>query len=296
MTDVVQFDGELMQSQTAMETWAADLLTAYAVAVKLVTTSFVPDSYRNKPEEAAAAIMMGAEIGLSPLAALRSIDVIKGTPGMRAIAMRAVVQSHGHDIWVEEQTATRAIVKGRRKGSDHVEVSTWTIERAAQLGLAGNENYRKQPSVMLVARATAECSRLVDAQGLLGLPYAIEELLDLREPAGDQPATTAKASARRTVKRAALDPAQGEPPLPDELKGDPQFDESMTPENAPGARPSDPVEAAAFDESVAGYVEESRSERLGEPPVERDESAIADAARAAFESDAWEMPPDGAQP
>lgn len=200
-----------------LQVWARDLTTAYQAARQLVTTSFVPDSYRNKPEEAAAAIMTGQEIGLSPLASLRSIDIINGVPGMRAIALRALVQSHGHEIWVEEQTKTRAIVKGRRKGTDRIEVSVWDEERARGLNLLGKSNYKSQPGAMYVARATSECARLVDADGILGIPYSTEELLDL-DPAVVEDAPR-KAPARRTVKRAALPvtPA-AEPPLPGELE------------------------------------------------------------------------------
>ena len=203
--------------RSSMEAWADDLKAAYGVAVRLVETSFVPDSYKGKPEEAAAAIMTGQEIGLSPLAALRSIDIINGVPGMRAVALRALVQSHGHEIWVDESTTERAIVKGRRKGSDRVETSSWTMDRARGLNLVGKDNWKKQPIAMLVARATSECARLIDADGILGIPYTTEELQDLGavEAVPDAPV---KAPAKRSVRRAAL-PVKGEveePPLPDE--------------------------------------------------------------------------------
>lgn len=206
MTDIETYEPE---GVTELQEWARDLKTAYVIAASLVKTSFVPDSYRNRPEEAAAAIMMGQELGLSPLASLRSIDVIKGTPGLRAIGLRALVQSHGHEIWTVESTATQAIVRGKRKGSDKVEQSVWTMDRAQKLGLSSNDNYRKQPIAMLLARATSECARLVDADGLLGVPYSTEELQDL-EPDVEMEAKPVK----RTVKR-RLAAVVDEPDVPD---------------------------------------------------------------------------------
>ncbi|MBK0296689.1 hypothetical protein IAE22_32635, partial [Bacillus sp. S34] len=115
----------------------------------------------------------------SPLAALRAIDIIQGTPAMRAITLRALVQNAGHEIWVEESTATRAVVRGRRRGSDKVETSEWSIDRARTMQLLSKDNWKKQPTAMLLARATSEIARLIAADVLLGLPYSVEELDDL---------------------------------------------------------------------------------------------------------------------
>jgi hypothetical protein len=235
---------------SALEQWGRDAATIYNVAINLVKTSFVPAAYQGNAFEAVAAILTGQEIGLQPMASLRSIDIISGVPAMRAVLLRAVVQSAGHEIWTVESTRTRAVVKGQRRGSDKVETSEWTIERATQLGLHTKDNWKKQPIAMLLARATSECARLVAADELLGIPYSTEEMQDL---AGDVPAVGVEGTAKRatrTVKRAALDPAANEPPLEHEEP-----------------KPETPVE---------------------QPAPERDESAIADAARAAFEEEPWE--------
>jgi hypothetical protein len=105
---------------------------------------------------------------------------------MRALLMRALVLSAGHDVWTEKETSTEAVVCGKRRGSEKPERSTWTIARAQQLGLTGKDNWKKQPQAMLFARATAEVCRRVAPDVLLGLPYAIEEL-DADTPAADEP-------------------------------------------------------------------------------------------------------------
>lgn len=169
--------------------WADGARAAASIAQSLAKTAFVSQTFRGKPEEITAAILTGQEIGLDPLSALRSIDIISGTPAMRAHALRGLVQSRGHDVWVEEQTPTKAVVCGQRKGSPHVQKSVWTMDRATRLGLNTKDNWKKQPEAMLVARATAEVCRLVASDVLLGLPYAIEELDD---PETAKPAKTAK--------------------------------------------------------------------------------------------------------
>jgi hypothetical protein len=194
---------ELMQ-------WAQDARQASQVARSLATTSFVPASLRVEAkilprmgdEEVAAlqeaalvatcsnitgAILTGTELGLKPMASLRSIDIISGTPAMRAHAMRGLVMSHGHELVLAESTAERCVYRGRRKGSDLWQQSEWTIARAEKLGLPRrNAEWGKQPATMLIARATGEICRLVASDVLHGVPYAAEELYDLERPAAVQ--------------------------------------------------------------------------------------------------------------
>jgi hypothetical protein len=192
-------------STSALVEWAHSATAAHGFAEKLAPTPFVSTTMRGKPYEVTAAILTGQEIGLAPMAALRSIDVIQGTPAMRAVAMRGLVQSRGHELWVEQSTDTKAVVSGRRAGSEHVQTSTWTIERAARLKLTGKDNWQKQPGAMLVARATAELCRLIASDVLLGIPYAVEEL-------DDEPAAAPVKRARRKVVRVE---AFSRPPEPD---------------------------------------------------------------------------------
>jgi hypothetical protein len=156
--------------------WAQEADLAYQMATKLAATSFVPQSLRGKPGDITAAILAGAELGLKPMATLKSIDVIQGTPALRAHAMRAVVQKQGHEIELVESTPERCVMRGRRKGSDGWQEVEWTTARASQLGLLGKAEWKKQPQTMLVARATGELCRLIASDALHGMPYVSEEL------------------------------------------------------------------------------------------------------------------------
>jgi hypothetical protein len=194
--------------------WASSADAAYRLAQKLVTTSFVPQPFRGKPDEAAAAILAGAEVGLQPMAALRSFDIIQGIAAPRANTLRAIVQGHGHTVRLVESTDTRAIVEGWRLGQTKADVqrSSWTIDRATKLGLTGKENWKKQPGAMLVARATSELCRLIASDAILGVPYSLEELTDgvtVDESTGE----IAEPAPKRTARRATL--ARVETPEPD---------------------------------------------------------------------------------
>lgn len=239
----------LRDEATELETWAFELTQAYTIASKLVTTSFVPGTYKGRADEAAAAIMTGREVGLSPLAALRAIDIIQGTPAMRAITLRALVQNSGHEIWVEESTASRAVVRGRRRGSDKVETSIWSVDRARTMALLGKDNWKKQPTAMLLARATSEIARLIAADVLLGLPYSVEELDDLgaEEAPVEKPAVK---RSSRTARRAPL-PASAEPPIEDAAPADPEPVAEPVSEAEEPPLPEQPVEGPVTDWATA---------------------------------------------
>jgi hypothetical protein len=193
----------------SLEAWAEEMTAAAQIARGIAGTPFVPASLRvmhvgeidlaATTANIAATLLTGKEVGLEPMAALRSIVVINGTPAINALAARALVVARGHELWLVESTATRCVYQGRRHGSDRTQQSVWTIDRAKDLGLAGKPNWRQQPIAMLIARATAECARLVAPEVLLGLPYIVEELEDV---AGDAaPTEPAAQPARRTAQR-----------------------------------------------------------------------------------------------
>jgi hypothetical protein len=181
--------------------WAAAAAAANQLAKALSRTSFVPAAFKGNEYDATAAIIMGDEVGLSPLAALRSIYVVHGTPAMYARTMVALVQSRGHEVWTEFSTDAKVIVCGRRKGSDKVEHSEWTTARAQKAGYTTNKKYATNAQEMLYSKASAEICRKVGADVLLGIPYSVEEL-ELEQPA---PTSTASRTTERktTAKRAA---------------------------------------------------------------------------------------------
>jgi hypothetical protein len=255
----------------SLEAWAEEMAAAAQIARGIAGTPFVPGSLRvldhNQIDLAAttanvaATLLTGKEVGLEPMAALRSIVVINGTPAINALAARALVIARGHELWLVESTKTRCIYQGRRHGSDRTQESVWTIDRAKDLGLAGKPNWRQQPIAMLIARATAECARLVAPEVLLGLPYIVEELEDQGgEPASEpaeNPETPRRTAQRRrrasdapppppTAVPSSAEPAaaavpEDDPPLDDDTAPVIGADQDSTPQPDPPAEPDPPL-------------------------------------------------------
>lgn len=179
MTTDVAVPGPAQQPEirnSPLVQWAYEARQAAQIAASLAQTSFVPASLRGKPQDITAAILAGQELGLQPMASLRSMDVIQGTPALRAHAMRGLVQSRGHSVQVVESTTTKCVMRGRRHGEDEWQEVEWDLERAAMLGLVGKAEWKKQPKTMLLARATGEVCRLIASDVLYAMPYAAEEL------------------------------------------------------------------------------------------------------------------------
>jgi len=161
---------------TGLVQWGEALTAAHRIGSALCSTAFAPAHFRGKPEEAAAAILYGAELGFSPTQALRSIFLIGGSPGLYAKQMVALVLTHGHEVWTEEKTDAKVTVKGKRAGSTHVITETWTTARAQKAGYTKNPKYGTDPQAMLYARAAADVCRQVAPDALAGLATSVEEL------------------------------------------------------------------------------------------------------------------------
>lgn len=165
------------QELSPLMKWAEEAKVISNLAISIAKTSFA-GQLRNQPEEVTAVILAGHELGLKPMASLKAMDIIQGTPALRAHAMRGLVMSHGHKVRLVESTPEKCVYTGRRadEGDDAWQTVTWTLARAGQLGLLEKKEWKKQPQTMLVARATGEICRLIASDVLHGVPYAAEEL------------------------------------------------------------------------------------------------------------------------
>lgn len=169
--------------------WASVMPAIADLATKISATEFVPDSMRGKPAAVACAILYGRELGLEPMTALRSINVIKGKPSLSSEAMRALILAAGHELVFIETTLTRCVLDARRRGQENYSRVTYTMDDAKRAGLAGQGTYAKMPRQMLVARATAEMARLLFADVIGGL-LADVEVDDIEAEAPKKPSAT----------------------------------------------------------------------------------------------------------
>lgn len=215
--------------------WAEAGQAANQLARALSTTTFVPKGMTDVGN-ATAAILMGDELGLSPIASLRSIYVVHGTPALYARTMVALALSHGHQIWTESASDQAVTVCGQRRGSEHVERAEWTIQRATKAGYTSNAKYKTNPAEMLYAKAAAEVARRIAADVLAGVPYSVEDL-ELEQPATTT--VTRESAARSRVKRDRPQPP--EPELPsDDLRSVP----------GPESEPEPPETARVTDAQI----------------------------------------------
>lgn len=232
--------------------WVTAAAHAHQLVAPLVNTPFVPDAYKPKVDPratddekraayetavatATAAVLQGISLGLDPLTSLQQIYVVHGRPGMYAKMMVALVQSKGHEVWTEDNTETRAVVAGRRRGTDAVERVTITMDMARKAGWTKNGTYQATPADMLWARAAARVCDRIASDVLKGLA-TVEDIETDRAvesaPAGRTvasprparavtaaqqaaPAAPAQQGARQTAPAAQQAPA-GMPPLPGE--------------------------------------------------------------------------------
>lgn len=157
-----------------------DQVNIWDFAVKLSKSKMVPLIFQGKPEDTFVTVLMGRELGISPIMALTAIVVIQGTVTLKVQTMGAVIRSKCPEAVIEiktdhEKRTVRVIAK--RNKDDIGYESYWDMDMAKQMGLAGKDNWIKQPMNMLKARALSDAYRTVFPDVLLGL-YSFEEITD----------------------------------------------------------------------------------------------------------------------
>jgi hypothetical protein len=208
--------------------WVEAARHAHQLVAPLVGTAFVPDSYKPKVDpratdkekaearevavaNATAAVLQGITLGLDPMTALQQIYIVHGRPGMYAKMMVALVQAHGHEVWTEDLSDTRAVVGGRRKGSDIAERITVTMQQARTAGWTRNDNYAKTPQDMLWARAASRVCDRIASDVLKGIA-SIEAVQDELAPTNGNGTRTVTPRKRVAAVVGRPEPA-AEPPL-----------------------------------------------------------------------------------
>lgn len=168
--------------QGALLPSAAEFHASWALAEKIASTSFVPASYRNKPDEVMAAILFGREINLGPMMSLRDVYMIEGRPVLASHRQLALLRK-GIIVIESESTAERAFIRAKRKDTGEEMDVEWTIEDARKINngkLVNKDNWKNYPADMLWARCVGRLTRRLGPDLLGGLPpYVAEELADL---------------------------------------------------------------------------------------------------------------------
>ena len=148
---------------------------AYKIGSALANTQMVPQTFRGKPDDATAAILYGAELGLKPTQALQQVFVVHGQPAIYARTMVGLLKAKGYVFETVESNDEAVTVRGTSPRGE-VEQSTWTIARAQKAGYTSNKKYQSDPQAMLYAKAASEVSRKLAPDVLLGIRYTAEDL------------------------------------------------------------------------------------------------------------------------
>lgn len=143
----------------------------------LIKGGMTPDSVKS-PEACLSIILMGQELGFSPLQALQSFAHIKGKVAPYAAALQAVAVNKGGRFTVIESTDTSITIKAERASNKWSDTVTFTMADATKAGLTGNPSWTKYPKQMMYARATTILARRgwPDAIGGLKTNDEIEEI------------------------------------------------------------------------------------------------------------------------
>lgn len=143
-------------------------------AETLVNSGFLPVAI-NTAEKALAIMQKGRELGIPPMEAISSINVIQGKPSVSPQLMLALARRTGEleDIQMDVSDKV-ANVTVKRKGQSSY-TTTFGIKEATDLQLIGKDNYKKQPGVMFQWRALAQNLRVTFPDAIAGL-YLVEEM------------------------------------------------------------------------------------------------------------------------
>jgi hypothetical protein len=113
-----------------------------------------------KPEQAIVVMLLGLDLGLRPTAALRGIDIIKGRPAIKPQLMAALIVNAGHPrVRVIERSEKQCVLEFRHRDDDAVVTVSYTWAEAQRAGLAGKDNYAKNPADMLYNRCLGRGAR-----------------------------------------------------------------------------------------------------------------------------------------
>jgi len=194
------------QSATEME---AQYNALYRLAEACSRSKMVPKQYQGNPDDAFVAILLGAEIGVSPMQAMQGIATINGRPSAYGDLILAICQSHPryvrHEITFDAE-AGLATCTMHRQGIDGVvfgDPQTFSFADAERAGLAGKAGTWQQfTKDMLIARAVGRAARRTFADALRGLVIREEAQDSTSKPAPAPVQTkTSKVKAALGAKR-----------------------------------------------------------------------------------------------
>lgn len=259
---------------------------ALELSKELAQATVIPTNLRNKPADVYAILLLGRDLGLSPMQSILGIHCIEGRPSVSAQTAVALVKRSPLCKFFRaiESTPTRATYETWRVGEPEAQRLTYTIEDAARAKLTGKNTWQAHPAAMLRARAAMAIARDVYPD-VIGHLYDEDELDEIRDRASQErmvapppPKITAPPAPARDTRATA--PAQAGPSASDPGSGNYRLAE-------PGEKPKpgEQVLGRALEAEMARQRREAeeawlnKDEKQRQAAVERD-TREASATRA----------------
>ena len=151
----------------------------------LVQTPTVPERYKKSStgaQDMMAAVLIGRELGVQPMAAIRQLYLVNGQASMMAMLMAGLVFNAGHRIRyivdIKDKTVTAEAWRLNPEGDTFEKEGSWVFGAVdAELAeLADKGTYQSYPFLMYAARATSALCRLYFPEVLAGIGYVPDEI------------------------------------------------------------------------------------------------------------------------
>jgi len=143
-----------------------DLDAMLELAKQLVPTGFLPDHIKSAGQ-CVAIILTGRELGMQPMRAIRSLQMVKGKVVENADSQLARFKSDKGKAVFKELTDTKAVLWLKHpNGDEHTE--TFGLEDAKRAGLLSNPSWQKYPRAMLRSRCITAGLKSVGWEGGVG--------------------------------------------------------------------------------------------------------------------------------
>lgn len=168
--------GLATRTEQSLAPAASEWQTMRDQAAVMVASGFLPSGVKT-PEQALAIMMTGRELNLPPMAALRGITVIQGTPSMKPELMLGLcigrVPGFRYAFGVCDSQSASVTVS--RPSMLEPFTSVFTMRDAETAGLLKNPTWRQYPANMLRWRALGNALHVCCPDVLVGI-YTPEEL------------------------------------------------------------------------------------------------------------------------